>query len=66
MKVRVSYNTDLEDVPDTIKKSLKITAVKNVDEVLKIALTKDLKRVDWVDVEQIDKKSKKAPLTSRH
>ena len=57
---------DLEDVPDTIKKSLKITAVKNVDEVLKIALTKDLKRVDWVDVEQIDKKSKKAPLTSRH
>ena len=40
--------------------------VKNVDEVLKIALTKDLKRVDWVDVEQIDKKSKKAPLTSRH
>ena len=38
---------------------MEIVAVKNVDEVLKIALTKNLKRVDWVDVEQLSKKKLK-------
>ena len=32
--------------------------MKNVDEVLKVALTKPLKRVEWVDVDQISKKEK--------
>ncbi len=57
---------DLAEVPDSIKKNMEIIAVKNVDDVLKIALTKNLKRVEWVEVEQISKnkteKSLKAPI----
>ena len=34
---------------------MKIIPVKNVDEVLKVALTKPLKRVEWVEVDQINK-----------
>ena len=37
---------------------MEIIPVKNVDEVLKIALTKPLKRVEWVEVDQISKKEK--------
>ena len=38
---------------------MEIITVKNVDEVLKVALTKPFKRVEWVDVDQIQKKKKK-------
>ncbi len=58
---------DLVEVPEVIKKNIDIIAVKNVDEVLKIALTKPLKRIDWVEVEQIADKSKsKSGVSSRH
>ena len=58
---------DLSEIPDVIKKSIKIIPVKNVDEVLKIALTKNLKPVEWVEVDQISNKSKsKTEVTSRH
>ena len=40
---------DLVDIPEKVKNDIKITPVKHVDEVLKIALTKELKRVDWVE-----------------
>ncbi len=50
---------DLVDIPEKVKKDIKITPVKHVDEVLKIALTKELKRVDWVEVEDIAKSKKK-------
>ena len=49
---------DLIEVPKTIQETMKIIPVKNVDEVLKVALTKPLKRVEWVEVEQIAKKEK--------
>ncbi len=49
---------DLIEVPKTILESMEIIPVKNVDEVLKVALTKTLKRVEWVDVDQIAKKDK--------
>ena len=46
---------------------MEIIPVKSVDEVLKIALTKNLKRVEWVDVDQISSKVKsKSSVTSRH
>ena len=45
---------------------MEIIPVKNVDEVLKIALTKPLKRVDWVEVEQISDKRSKTTASSRH
>ena len=49
---------DLVEVPKTILSSMEIIPVKNVDEVLKVALTKPLKRVEWVDVDQIAQKDK--------
>ena len=44
---------DLVDIPKKIREDVKIIAVENVDEVLKIALKKELKRVEWVDVEKL-------------
>ncbi len=49
---------DLVEVPKTILNSMEIITVKNVDEVLKVALTKPLKRVEWVEVDQLAKKNK--------
>jgi len=44
---------DLVDIPKKVKEDIKITSVDIVDDVLKIALTKELKRVEWVDVEKL-------------
>ena len=38
---------------------MEIIAVKSIDEVLKVALTKNFKRVEWVEVDQLSKKNKK-------
>ena len=37
---------DLVEIPETIRKSIEIVSVKTVDEVLKHALTKELKPVN--------------------
>ena len=56
---------DLVEVPKTILETMEIIPVKNVDEVLKVALIKPLKRVEWVEVDQISKeKSKKEELST--
>ncbi|MDC3152575.1 endopeptidase La, partial [Pelagibacteraceae bacterium] len=64
--IPIENKKDLSEVPDSIKKNMEIIAVKNVDEVLKIALTKNLKRVEWVEVEQFSKnktkEESKAPI----
>ncbi len=57
---------DLTEVPKTILESMEIIAVKNVDEVLKIALTKSLKPVKWVEVEQLTENKAKPSVSSRH
>ncbi len=57
---------DLVEVPDVIKKNMEIIPVKNVDEVLKHALTKRLKRVEWVEVEQVPKKNDQSQAGSTH
>tara|TARA_A100001015_G_C14814886_1_gene642289 strand:+ start:328 stop:876 length:549 start_codon:yes stop_codon:yes gene_type:complete len=63
--IPVENKKDLAEVPSAIKKNIKIIPVKNVDEVLKIALTKPLKRVEWVEVDPIKKsKSKKEELST--
>jgi len=49
---------DLVDIPEKVKNDIKITPVKYADEVLKIALTKELQKVDWVEVEDIAKTKK--------
>ena len=57
---------DLVEIPDVIKKNMEIICVKNVDEVLKHALTKELKRVEWVEVEKISKPESPSSATSTH
>jgi ATP-dependent Lon protease len=57
---------DLIEVPKTVLDSVEIIPVKNVDEVLKVALTKQLKRVEWVEVDQISKKDKIKEELSTH
>ncbi len=50
---------DLADIPKKVKEDIKITSVEIVEDVLKIALTKELKRVEWVEVEKISSEKKK-------
>ena len=49
---------DLTDIPKKIREDIKITVVENVDEVLKVALKNELKRVEWTEVENISKSDK--------
>jgi ATP-dependent Lon protease len=51
---------DLVDMPKKIIDDIKITPVEHADEVLKIALTKELKRVEWVEVDKISKSEDKS------
>jgi len=57
---------DLIEVPKTVLDPIEIIPVKKVEEVLKVALTKNLKRVEWVDVDQISKKDKLKKELSTH
>ena len=57
---------DLIDIPEVIKKNVEIISVKNIDEVLKHALTKELKRVEWVETDQTSKKSEQSSIGSTH
>tara|TARA_A100001015_G_scaffold247510_1_gene284403 strand:- start:4113 stop:6500 length:2388 start_codon:yes stop_codon:yes gene_type:complete len=64
--IPVENKKDLIEVPKTILNSIEVITVKNVDEVLKVALTKPLKRVEWVDVNPISKKVKNKEELSTH
>ena len=52
---------NLVDIPKKVVDDIKITPVNSADEVLKIALKKELKPTDWVEVDKIseNKKSEK-------
>jgi ATP-dependent Lon protease len=58
---------DLKDVPKKVKEDIKLTIVSNVDEVLKIALIKELKPIKWAEVDTLTEsgKDQKTPA-SRH
>ena len=43
------------EIPKNILDHIDIKTVKTVDEVLKIALTKELKPVEWIEVETLPK-----------
>tara|TARA_S200000501_G_scaffold26283_1_gene22689 strand:+ start:893 stop:3277 length:2385 start_codon:yes stop_codon:yes gene_type:complete len=64
--IPIENKKDLVEVPKTVLDSIEIIPVKNVDEVLKVALTKPLKRVEWVDVDQISNKEKIKKELSTH
>ena len=49
---------NLVDIPNKVKEDIKISAVETVDEVLRIALKKELKKIEWVEVESISKSKK--------
>ena len=65
--IPIENEKDLIEVPKTVLKAVEIIPVKNVEEVLKLALTKPLKRVEWVDLDDVKKsKNDKSEVTSRH
>jgi len=49
---------DLIDIPKKVREDIKITVVENVDEVLKVALKNELKKIEWTEVENISKSDK--------
>ena len=60
-----SNKKDLVEIPKNILKDIEVTTVKNLDEVLKVALTKELKSVEWIDVDPLSKqKEGTAPAIS--
>ena len=46
---------DLAEIPKNVLENIAIHTVKTVDEVLKIALIKELKPVQWLEVENLSK-----------
>ena len=44
---------DLEDIPDNVKKGIKIIPVSTVDEVLKHALTEPLRPIEWHEEDEL-------------
>ncbi len=64
--IPIENKKDLVEVPKTILDSIEVITVKNIEEVLKVALTKPFKRVDWVEVDQISKKEKAKEEISTH
>ena len=56
---------DLTELPKNIIEGLKIIPVKDVEEVLKIALTKELNPIKWIEVDNIQNKEtsqQKSPI----
>ncbi len=48
---------DLKDLPKNILDGLKIISVKYVEEVLKIALVKELNPIEWIEVDKLQSKT---------
>ena len=48
---------DLEEIPDNVKKSLKIIVADNISDVLREALTKKLTPIDWKEEDLVAKSS---------
>jgi ATP-dependent Lon protease len=46
---------DLAEIQKNVLEDIKIHTVKSVDEVIKIALIKELKPVEWIEVDQLPK-----------
>ena len=56
----------LPDIPKKVKEDIKLTTVSTVDSVLKIALTKELKPIEWVEVETLSKSGEGEKLPTTH
>jgi len=51
---------DLKEIPQNVKDGLKIITVDHVDEVIKIALTKQPDPINWIEVDEINQKTTSA------
>ena len=49
---------DLVDIPQKVREDIEIVPVETADEVLKIALVKELKPVEWTEVDKISETKK--------
>ena len=49
---------DLVDIPKKVREDIKIFPVESADEVLKIALTKELKPIEWAEVDKLSESKK--------
>ena len=49
---------DLVDIPKKVKDDIKIIPVEFADEAIRLGLTKELKKIDWVEVEKVPKEDK--------
>ena len=63
--IPIDNKKDLVEIPETIRKSISIVTVESIDEVLKHALTKELKPIKWVEIDQSSNKDK-TETTSTH
>ncbi len=55
---------DLVDIPKKVREDIKIIPVDSVDQVVKLALKNELKRVEWTEVENISGSGKEKPQAS--
>jgi len=51
---------DLKEIPQNVKDGLKIIPVDHVDQVLKIALTKQPRPINWIEVDEINQNTTSA------
>ena len=65
--IPIDNKKDLVEIPKTILDNMEIVCVNSVEEVLKHALTKELKAIEWVEMDTISNKNKeKTETTSAH
>lgn len=50
---------DMEEIPENVKKGLKVIFASTVDEVLKVALTRMPEAIDWVEIDEVASVAKK-------
>ncbi len=55
---------DLIDIPKKVREDIKIIPVEYVDQVVKLALKNELKRVEWTEVDTISGSGKEKPQAS--
>ncbi len=55
---------DLIEIPKNILEKIEVKTVKTVDEVLKLALAKELKPVEWIEVESLQKAKTSEKITT--
>tara|TARA_B100000029_G_C17548900_1_gene949411 strand:- start:819 stop:1994 length:1176 start_codon:yes stop_codon:yes gene_type:complete len=55
---------DLVEIPKNILNDIKVSTVKTVDQVIKTALVKEIKPVEWIEVENLTKTERDNKTTS--